>query len=182
MNERRSTQSTARSGREPRWREPRRQRHTWGNVPSRGDRRRTAQAGFTLVELLTSMTILVVMMVVLRSRLLQLLLERGKVLLCPAKIAILQILLQRAEGLLDGVGAVRTGAAWSRLRRRESRRESSEVLLGLGEISRLQILTQLRELVLDLLDRAVLVALALGALTLTILRFEKFKKVVARNS
>jgi hypothetical protein len=52
----------------------------------------------------------------------------------------------------------------------------------LGEISRLQILTQLRELVLDLLDRAVLVALALGTLALTILRFEKFKKVVARNS
>jgi hypothetical protein len=124
----------------------------------------------------------VVMMVVLRSRLLQPLLERGKVLLCPAKIAILQILLQRAEGLLDGVGAVRTGAAWSRLRRRESRRESSEVLLGLGEISRLQILTQLRELVLDLLDCAVLAALALGTLALTILRFEKFKKVVARNS
>jgi hypothetical protein len=122
----------------------------------------------------------VVMMVVLRSRLLQPLLERGKVLLCPAKIAILQIL--RAEGLLDGVGAVRTGAAWSRLRRRESRRESSEVLLGLGEISRLQILTQLRELVLDLLDCAVLAALALGTLALTILRFEKFKKVVARNS
>jgi len=48
-------------------------------------------------------------------------------------------------------------------------------------------LTQLRKVVLDLLERAALVVLALvvlalGALTLTILRLEKLKKAVARNS
>jgi len=124
----------------------------------------------------------VVMMVVLRSRLLQLLLERGKVLLCPAKIAILQILLERGEGLLDGIPIARIGAraGWHCLWRGKGRGERSEVLLRLRQIPRLQVLAQLREVVLDLLQRAGLVVLGL-TLGLTALCLEKLKQVIARN-
>jgi len=121
-------------------------------------------------------------MVAVRSRLLQPLLKSGEVLLRGAEIAILQILLERGEGLLDGIPIARIGAraGWHCLWRGKGRGERSEVLLRLRQIPRLQVLAQLREVVLDLLQRAGLVVLGL-TLGLTALCLEKLKQVIARN-